>query len=136
MRQSIAGVEYGTECYCDNYLYNYPQFGQQMCYMMCSGNSSENVRSQEICCRVVLIITQCGGAGKIDIFVRPDFPAPPRPTAAGTSGTYASKGCYNDPGGNNKALTAYTTAVDTMTVDACAKFCLSKRQKWFGVEYG
>ncbi|KAJ3942105.1 uncharacterized protein N0V96_007596 [Colletotrichum fioriniae] len=49
---SLAGVEYSSECYCDNQLRNTGSAGFDGCNMLCSGNSSE----------------YCGGSNRINVY--------------------------------------------------------------------
>jgi hypothetical protein len=110
-------------CYCDSYILNNPVINQGsltqgMCYYQCSGNQLE----------------YCGGQSRIDLFVNTATPQLPFPSYQGTSGKYVHKGCYVDVSG--RSLRNGSTTSNAMTPDVCAKFCLGKRFKWFGVEFG
>lgn len=52
-------------------------------------------------------------------------------------GKYVTKGCVTDPGGSGgRALQSASTTSTAMTADVCVKYCLGKRFKYAGVEYG
>jgi Domain of unknown function (DUF1996)/WSC domain len=118
-----AGLEIGNQCFCDNYLsqpvFNTGPWIQGKCYSPCAANSTE----------------MCGGTARIDVYNLTTATQLPLPSVQVKSGTYVHKGCYKE-GNGTRALSDYTTAASTMTVDACAKFCLGHTTKWFGVEYG
>ncbi|KAF2434894.1 WSC-domain-containing protein [Tothia fuscella] len=118
-----AGLELGTECYCDSYMLNNPvinkgSWTQGMCYYQCSGDK----------------LTYCGGQARVDLYVNTKLPQLPFPKTQSASGKYVHKGCMAEITG--RILRNASTTGDTMTPDVCAKFCLGRRFKWFGVEYG
>lgn len=121
--QKYAGLEIGTQCFCDNSISLAVQYNQTKCYYPCSGDDTVN----------------CGGAGMIMIYDNTAAQAPPRPSVVPKTGTYIHKGCYKEPANTatmGRALGDASTAANTVTVDSCAKFCLGKNLRYFGVEYG
>ncbi|KAK8858379.1 hypothetical protein IAR55_002606 [Kwoniella newhampshirensis] len=110
---SMAGLEYGSECYCDNEFRNGAGATANNCNMPCSGGPGQN----------------CGGAGSLQVFSNPSL-AP----AAMTSNGYTKQGCYQEVSG--RALTGASTASDSMTIDTCTAFCKPLGFKYAAVEYG
>jgi hypothetical protein len=124
LNYKYAGLEISNECYCDNYLLNNPVFNEGnlyrgMCYWQCSGNKNQ----------------YCGGQARIDIYNNTGVPQLPQPSIQRASGTYGYKGCYIELN-QARALANGSIANDNMTPDVCRKYCLGKKFKWFGVEYG
>lgn len=111
---SLAGVEYGKECYCANKITvsSSPSTGQPAaagdCSMACSGDSSQT----------------CGAGNRIAIYSY----APPLPTG------WSVKGCYTDST-SNRALKGYSTTTSSNTPTSCAVTCASKGYTYAGVEY-
>ncbi|KAK3062360.1 hypothetical protein LTS18_004206 [Coniosporium uncinatum] len=116
-----AGLELGNQCWCDNYIMNNAQFNSSACNYRCSGDNTRN----------------CGGAAMIDIYENTAAMTPVPVVYQALSGKYLHKGCYKEGGtAATRLLSAVKQGVDTMTVDACAKICLTAKYKWMGVEYG
>jgi len=60
---TIAGMEYGVQCFCDTYLHNSPQLvSDSQCNMNCGGSSGEN----------------CGAGGRLSLY------------SNGTAGNYSN----------------------------------------------
>ena len=55
------------------------------------------------------------------------------PNVVQTAGTFAYKGCYSE-GTSSRALSGKATALNTMSVEYCASFCVGFQ--YMGVEYG
>ena len=114
---SLAGVEYSQECWCDNMFNNgggpAPD-GSVGCNMPCTGNALEI----------------CGGSNRLDVYQDLGYVPVSNPTLPG----YKYQGCYNEPADGSRALSASSTASNSMTVESCASFCGST--EYFGVEYG
>ncbi|GAM89397.1 hypothetical protein ANO11243_074350 [Dothideomycetidae sp. 11243] len=115
---SIAGVEYGTQCFCGNAITGYAgQTVDNGCTMPCSGNSSEI----------------CGDSNRISLFSN----GPPTQYAlAGTPefvGNYGSLFCYTEAT-TGRALSgiSYSDPAN-MTLESCAAFC--NGYPYFGTEY-
>ncbi|KAL0938080.1 copper radical oxidase [Colletotrichum truncatum] len=114
---AYAGVEYSSECYCDNNILSGAQSGQSGCNMLCSGNSTE----------------YCGGSNRISVY---------QSTAKGkTAGEipsgWTAQGCLKD-NVLGRALTvamAITGGPASMTAEGCVDACSSAGYKIAGVEY-
>ncbi|KAK3341705.1 glyoxal oxidase-like protein [Lasiosphaeria hispida] len=143
---TLAGVEYGGECFCGQTITNgaVPATG---CDMLCNGNSSE----------------YCGAGNRLDVYSSGGLlttsasnvlttqtptavptavstatislsvgPAPTGPSQPATVGNYDLYGCQTE-GTGARALVAATYASDEMTLESCRAFCSA--YTYFGVEY-
>ncbi|KAK1462132.1 WSC domain-containing protein [Colletotrichum melonis] len=114
---SLAGVEYSSECYCDNQLRNAGSSGFDGCNMLCSGNSSE----------------YCGGPNRINVYQASAKPKTPSVLPSG----WTDKGCLKD----NVLGRALTVNVDVvggtqnMSVGGCISACIASGYPVAGVEY-
>ncbi|KAK7458254.1 WSC domain-containing protein [Colletotrichum acutatum] len=114
---SLAGVEYSSECYCDNQLRNTGSSGFDGCNMLCSGNSSE----------------YCGGPNRINVYQASAKPKTPSVLPSG----WTDKGCLKD----NVLGRALTVNVDVvggtqnMSVGGCVSACTAAGYPIAGVEY-
>ncbi|KAL0942681.1 copper radical oxidase [Colletotrichum truncatum] len=115
---AYAGVEYSTECYCDNQILSGASNSQSGCSMPCSGNSSE----------------YCGGPDRINIYQSTSTPK----SISTIPNGWTAQGCFKDnvlgralvvgmpvPGGHAGT-----------TVGSCITACASAGYKIAGVEYG
>ena len=108
---TLAGVEYGGQCWCDNSLHNNggpAPDGDTGCNMPCSGNANEI----------------CGGSNRLSLYA---------PTVTG----WNSLGCYTD-NVQTRTLT-HTVQIsgggNAMTVEQCQGACTAAGYKLAGVEY-
>ena len=115
-----AGLEYYSECYCDNYVNNNPTWNQTHCEAPCTGAKDE----------------MCGDAGKIMIFrnQNPGY-VPPKVSYEQSVGKYSHKGCFYDDVAS-RALRGYSFASPDMTPSICIKKCLGRKFRYAGVQYG
>ncbi|KAH8892639.1 galactose oxidase [Thozetella sp. PMI_491] len=142
----LAGVEYASQCYCDNAIKNGGALASSGCTMVCNGNSSE------ICGGPSLLdlydykmeyslpwtvsgstqsSTQSVASGISTAVTTPSTPATPyQPGTVDSVWTWY--GCQTE-GTNARALSSKTFAADTMTLESCATFCSG--YMYFGVEY-
>ncbi|KAG7050936.1 WSC domain-containing protein [Colletotrichum scovillei] len=114
---SLAGVEYSSECYCDNQLRNTGSSGFDGCNMLCSGNSSE----------------YCGGPNRINVYQASAKPKGPSVLPSG----WADKGCLKD-NVLGRALTVNVGVVggaQNMSVGDCVSACSAFGYPIAGVEY-
>ncbi|KAK1633545.1 WSC domain-containing protein, partial [Colletotrichum phormii] len=114
---SLAGVEYSSECYCDNQFRNTGSSGFDGCNMLCSGNSSE----------------YCGGPNRINVY---QASAKPKAASVMPSG-WAEKGCLKD-NVLGRALTVNVGVVggtQNMSVGGCVSACSAAGYPIAGVEY-
>jgi hypothetical protein len=116
-----AAVEFGKECYCDNYFNpsTKPNWNSTGCNYRCAGALNE----------------ACGGTSLANVYSNDNFVAPPKPSAQPSVGKYVFKGCYYEASSGRSLQNASMTST-TMSVDMCTKFCLGKKFRWAGVEYG
>ena len=78
---TVAGMEYGVQCFCDTAIINggKPAAAQTDCNVACGGNSAE----------------QCGGGNRMNIYSTGTLQTrgPPGPQKTGLPGSWAYKGC-------------------------------------------
>ena len=123
----IAGVEYGTECYCGNSLVNGASLTKTstQCNKACGGEIGQN----------------CGGPGALKLFVLPSVATTlnsdltSKAAALPVGWSAASTACVAE-GSTGRALTGAATAAKDMTPAKCATFCADQGFKYAGVEYG
>ncbi|KAG9688704.1 WSC-domain-containing protein, partial [Aureobasidium melanogenum] len=121
---AFYGLENLDECYIGNGLASGGKIldtttdhTQSSCTGRCAGNFSQI----------------CGGSGLLSVYSNPLY----RPVQVVPSvGKYQSKGCLTEPTNGNRALAGASTTDPLMTVEKCVKFCLGKRFKYAGIEYG
>ncbi|KAL2069825.1 hypothetical protein VTL71DRAFT_14504 [Oculimacula yallundae] len=116
---SLAGVEYGSECYCDNTYQNGGSISADKCTMTCKGNSGEF----------------CGDAIALNLYSYQGA----TPVAATQSGqtlpsNWASLGCYTDDVKARGLSVSLNLA--SLTIEKCVNACASKGYSVAGVEYG
>ncbi|TRX89954.1 hypothetical protein FHL15_009226 [Xylaria flabelliformis] len=113
----LAGMEYGSECYCGNVVATTTQqVADRDCYTACPGNSTQT----------------CGTNSRLSIWgtSAPSLAVPA--SAPSTAGSYQYAGCYLDSN-PSRALSSKATASANMTNGACATFCSG--YKYFATEY-
>jgi glucan endo-1,3-alpha-glucosidase len=123
---SIAGVEYGNECFCGNTLLTdgstYGVGNQTGCTFTCAGNNSEI----------------CGGSNFVSVYSISPF-MPTKNVMMDTTpftAANANGGCASDyaPGNDNvRTLSATSTSSSNMTQEVCSSFCSG--YTYYGVEY-
>ncbi|CZS94127.1 uncharacterized protein RAG0_04170 [Rhynchosporium agropyri] len=121
---SLAGVEYGQECYCANALqsdgatYGVPV--QSGCTYPCSGRSSQT----------------CGGPNVLNLYSKtaatPPVAAGPAPVPSPSAGTYSYVACYADQNGG-RTLAINKSPINS--VEACVTACSNSGYRYAGVEY-
>ncbi|WRT66807.1 uncharacterized protein IL334_003770 [Kwoniella shivajii] len=110
---SMAGLEYGGECYCDNAFRNGAGDLATTCNMPCSGGPGEN----------------CGGANVLQVYSNPSL----APSASASNG-YTKQSCIQEVSG--RALTGASYSSDSMTIDTCTAYCKTSGFTYAAVEYG
>ncbi|CZR63536.1 uncharacterized protein PAC_13433 [Phialocephala subalpina] len=104
---TIAGVEYGDECYCDTGIENNQGQafdGSAGCDMSCSGNTGET----------------CGGPNRLNVY------------AAGPAWVYL--GCYTDQA-YERTLTTVGSYSGLLTIELCLASCQAAGYVYAGMEY-
>ncbi|KAK6418200.1 hypothetical protein LTR95_017230, partial [Oleoguttula sp. CCFEE 5521] len=117
---AMAGLEYGSECYCDAMIRNSPEVATSGCDMLCAGNATE----------------YCGGSNRIDVYSLNAATTPPTNPAAPPAG-WKALGCYTDDAGartlgtQNEGPGGYLN----MTVEGCLGVCQGLGYAFGGLEY-
>ncbi|KAI8151760.1 WSC domain-containing protein [Colletotrichum sp. SAR 10_70] len=114
---SYAGVEYSSECYCDNQILSTAANGQTGCNMLCSGNSTE----------------YCGGGNFINVYKS----SAALKTASAVPAGWTGQGCLKD-NVLGRALgvgMAVAGGPASMTVESCVAACSAAGYQIAGVEY-
>lgn len=112
----LAGVEYGSECYCGMSLGFNSSAGFTGCNMACAGNSSQT----------------CGGPSRLNVYNYTLYIAP---AIVPKVQDFKYQGCYPDNVGG-RTLGAYTFANSTaMTAELCVAGCGGRGYAYAGLEY-
>lgn len=128
---SLAGLEYGRECYCSNAMLS-SLSSNATCNaaggVMCTGNSLET----------------CGGGDIMHIWNNTAYSGPAikaAPTAGVTTlsvsgGVAQYQGCYLENSVSSRALSGAVYMNSTgMSLETCAAYCQTKGFSMFGTEY-
>ncbi|KAJ7498560.1 WSC domain-containing protein [Mycena latifolia] len=112
---NFAGVEFGSECYCDQALQDPATLSSPgNCNMPCSGNSTE----------------LCGAGNFVDVYWNGLLPVVPQ-----TVGTWQYKGCFSDSV-TSRALPHLQTISDGVTIESCTAACKANAFGVAGLEVG
>ncbi|KAG8803535.1 hypothetical protein FRC17_006164, partial [Serendipita sp. 399] len=130
---SLAGVEYGRECYCGNTIFgNNRPSSDPICNMACSGDADQT----------------CGGPDAINIYVKDNFPYTTGPAAALSSYSgFENPRCWQSllirliasDRSSSRIFTAHPspeTPGDLMTVQKCIDGCAAAGFSSAGLEFG
>ncbi|KAJ3128526.1 hypothetical protein HK098_004156 [Nowakowskiella sp. JEL0407] len=124
---TIAGVEFGTECYCGDVIRNgaHSTAMTTACAMPCGGNNTET----------------CGGAGLLTVYTLdgalPTVLPPPVPRTTNLPAGWTYQGCYQDAKfGPNKAVPYQRYFANNMTIDNCINHCGLHRYPVAAAQYG
>jgi hypothetical protein len=113
---SVAGVEWGKECYCgyllDSSAVKSPETD---CSMTCTGNDAEN----------------CGNGGRINVFTNGDS----APAILAATGDFTSQGCYSDSA-SARTLTTRVSLPGNVRVSDCTTACAAQGFAYAGLEFG
>lgn len=115
---ALAGVEYGSQCYCSNAIASPAAVDYTGCTMTCSGNSAE----------------LCGGSSRLNLFNNTAYIYPSSPT---TVGNYAYQGCYHEATVNRLLGGPSYSNNTAMTIESCVAFCSANMATgvYAGLEY-
>lgn len=140
---TLAGLEYASECYCDNSFQNYgapASDGSAGCNMNCQGNSGE----------------LCGGANRLNVYQYNSTGTSSTTTSASSGGGATSatstptpsssvnatailpfkyQGCYTDANNSGRALAYQQPDNSTLTVESCIAMCTALNYTIAGMEY-
>lgn len=118
-----AGVEYGSECWCDNFISNdgaKEDSSQTGCSMTCSGDSTQ----------------KCGGANKLNIYQDTNW----RPSiqTIRKSGSWNFTDCFVDSVNPRSLNVTVSVPIggSKLTVQACLDACKKQNLTVCGLEYG
>ncbi|CAK7268592.1 hypothetical protein SEPCBS119000_003139 [Sporothrix epigloea] len=115
---AFFGVEYGTQCYCGNYLAaGSNKTAESDCSTPCAGDPSG----------------LCGAGNRLNVYLQTGKQTGP-PVAPARVGDYVYRGCYSE-GTSGRALAAASFSAANLTQEMCAAFCAQKSYTLFGVEY-
>lgn len=112
---SIAGTEYGSECWCANQFSSGTAARPDSdCDFACPGNSAE----------------LCGAGNRLSVYSNlTTLPTASSPTSPSTAGSYSLLGCYADSVGSR----TFPVTAGGGSVENCASSC--RAYQYFGVEY-
>ncbi|CAK3895299.1 hypothetical protein AC578_1337 [Lecanosticta acicola] len=114
---TIAGLEFGTQCFCGTTLgYLALQVIESSCQSPCPGDSNST----------------CGGYNRLSIFSNGLPQVNAVPGTPETIGDYYYVSCYTEAT-IGRALPAKGTSSNSMTLEFCASFCSG--YQYFGTEY-
>ncbi|KAI4190389.1 MAG: hypothetical protein L6R41_000841 [Letrouitia leprolyta] len=118
---TVAGMEYGIECFCGNALYNGPALvADSQCSMNCPGNAAQ----------------KCGAGSRLSVYATGNLTVYPVPKAQSTNlpGKWEYQGCVAEPNGGRiwKWQTILKNNTATECLNRCAKFGFMAG----GMEYG
>ncbi|GAM85281.1 hypothetical protein ANO11243_032850 [Dothideomycetidae sp. 11243] len=114
-----AGTEYGTECWCGDYLPSTRSAVSTDCSMQCSGDSMQT----------------CGGPNRLSVTASASQQAL---VARQSYNTWQLEGCYSDSAANRTLSTPLNVAAGAggMTEERCLDACTAKGFAFCGVEFG
>ncbi|KAJ7693927.1 WSC domain-containing protein [Mycena rosella] len=112
---NLAGVEFGSECYCDQALQDSGTLTSEgNCDMPCSGNSNE----------------LCGAGNFVDVYWNGILPVAPQ-----NVGPWEYKGCFSD-NVNSRALPHPQSISGGVTIETCTAACKANGFGVAGLEVG
>lgn len=121
---SIAGMEYSTQCFCDNYIKWTPTnltSTSGSCSMNCGGNANE----------------RCGAGSQMSIYSNGTMIPYSPPTTLQSYGNYTYTGCYTDQDDHRNLPFSYKMSNPTNnTNEACMDLCGKFGYNVAGTEYG
>ena len=113
---SLAGVEFGSECYCGYSLSSSAATqAESDCSMTCTGNGDE----------------VCGAGNRLNVFTNGDS----TPTTDPGSNGFTSQGCYSDSP-SARTLTTQMSLSGNVRVSDCTTACSNAGYPYAGLEYG
>ncbi|KIK65233.1 hypothetical protein GYMLUDRAFT_39597 [Collybiopsis luxurians FD-317 M1] len=114
----LAGVEFGSQCYCDNHIQNNATVAPLTdCNQPCAGNAQE----------------VCGAANRLNVFNSGKTPPPP-PATVPKVGNWTSLGCYSDGVNGQRTLTVQLNPA-TITIESCTSACFAAGYEFAGTEF-
>ncbi len=123
MGYNVAGVEYGVQCFCGDYLYNGAvQAPAGDCNARCPGNNPE----------------ACGGGNRINVFSSVELVAygVPGPKTTGFDADWSYRGCYDDNVLGIRTFAYPLSYEGELTPNTCLDGCAEAGFTAAGLEYG
>jgi len=120
---TVAGMEYSSECYCDNHLYNgAAPTAESDCNIPCAGNPVE----------------MCGAGGRMSIYYTGNLTSyrAPATQTTGLPGNWQYAGCYSDNVNGKRALFWQIILTNTNSATNCLSKCSEYGYMAAGMEYG
>ncbi|SJL08884.1 related to glyoxal oxidase precursor [Armillaria ostoyae] len=121
---TVAGMEFGQECYCGDRLVNGATVGAASdCSMSCTGNATE----------------ACGAGNRLSVYSTSEnitaLPVPV-PLISPLPGNWVYNGCYTDEQVGTRTLPWQNIWPTNNTVEACLNQCAAFGYSAAGLEYG
>jgi hypothetical protein len=120
---TVAGLEYSSQCFCDNYLNNgAAPTDASKCNMACAGNPNEI----------------CGAGDILSIYNTGNLTVYQAPASQSTNlpGSWTYQGCWTDTNQNERALIWQSILKDNNTATTCLSLCAQYGYMAAGMEYG
>jgi hypothetical protein len=120
---SVAGMEYGAQCFCDNSLRNGAATAPETdCSMSCPGNTSQ----------------KCGAGNRLSIYYTGTLAVyqPPASQSTNLPGSWVYQGCYSDNVGGQRALFWKSNNAANNSATSCLSLCSKYGYMAAGMQYG
>ncbi|KAH6706246.1 WSC domain-containing protein [Leptodontidium sp. MPI-SDFR-AT-0119] len=120
----VAGMEYGAQCFCDNYIRSGAALAASgsQCGMSCPGNTTE----------------YCGAGGRVSVYNKGNLTVyqPPKPQNSSLPGNWTLKGCLTDNADKRTFPYRITNMVNNNTATNCLSLCSQFGYPAGGMEFG
>ena len=120
---TVAGVEYGVQCFCDNFLRNGAALTSASdCNVNCGGDSTE----------------KCGAGNRMSIYSTGTLNVyqPPAVQTTNLPGSWTYQGCLTDQDGATRTFPYKNVLETNNTADNCLSLCSQFDYMAGGTEYG
>lgn len=120
---TVAGLEYSSQCFCDNALHNgAATVVETKCSMPCAGNANQ----------------MCGAGDILSIYNIGNLTVyqPPASQTTGLPGSWEYQGCYTDNINDVRALIWQSILTTNNTATSCLNLCAEYGYMAAGMEYG
>ncbi|KAI0441112.1 copper radical oxidase [Xylaria telfairii] len=118
----VAGLEYASQCFCDNFVRNGANLTDDAdCNMPCSGDATQD----------------CGAGNRLSVFSDDALVVfqPPAPLVNGLPGSWEYYGCVVDAI-DDRVLPYMSDNIQNATIEACIAGCSQFGYNAGGIEYG
>lgn len=120
---TVAGLEYSSQCFCDNSLHNgAAPADSSKCNMPCAGNANE----------------MCGAGDILSVYNIGNLTVyqPPASQSTNLPGSWTYQGCYTDNVNDKRALIWQSILTNNNTATTCLSLCAEYGYMAAGMEYG